>query len=116
MVLEEVLAAEGIISIGLSLGILAFGIKRREALYSPEARLRLAENWSSFILAMLLFGGSLFLYLLGEAGNFAASTLPQFFEHHLHHIAEAIHMLMLILAMGISARIAMRISTSRSNP
>ncbi len=108
---EAILAAEGIIAIALSLGIIALGVTRWAIIRSEEARLKFVENWSSFRLALFLFGGSLFIYLLAEASETAVLSLSGLREHELHLRLEIIHMFMLILALGISMRFTMRTLT-----
>ncbi len=111
---DAILAAEGIITIALSLVILAVGIKRLQVVRSDEARQRFVENWNSFRLAMFLIGGSILLFLLATVFEVGALQLPGDMADELGDMGEVIHMFLLVWAMGISARITMQIS--RGNP
>lgn len=109
MDLEYFFLLENIATIVIGLVLFIIGFSYRNRLYSEDARRKLMADWRKFSIAIGLFGGSLLIYLVSEFARFIDPFYPDINLHDVHEWGEIIHMFLLMLAMVISAIVALDI-------
>ncbi len=115
MDLETFFLIENLTTIALALAVLAVGFKNRAKLRSNTARLKIIEKWREFRMALLLFGGSLLVYFIAESIRGLEPILHGLDLELVHEIGEILHIFLLILALGISAIVALEISLTSTD-